>query len=140
MINNTFDEKFQKMKRRLEVLKQQFNFVSYQNDNVFLGFFSIEISYPQQKQFFYMSEQIFFHTVDTFYYTNTGQFRAKKMRYFDLEYQSEQRIASHDFIVNVGKHVYYRDVYIFVDRFKDLVIRYDIIYIIALYLRGSTLI
>ena len=39
------------------------------------------------------------------------------MGYFDPKHQQEQGTGP---VINVGKHVFYRDVYIFVDRLKDL--------------------
>ena len=60
------------------------------------------------------------------------------MGYFDFEYQLEY--GQQGSIINADKHVYYRDVYVFVDRLKDLTIRYKIIYIIILYLRDSAFI
>ena len=44
------------------------------------------------------------------------------MKYFDSKYQSEQgiKISTNDLIVNANKYVYYRNVYIFIDKLKNL--------------------
>ena len=44
---------------------------------------------------------------------------AKDVRYFDSSYENNSNFTA--FIVNVERHVFYRDVYVFVDRLKDLV-------------------
>lgn len=47
--------------------------------------------------------------------------KAEEVGYFDPEYQQEQGATSTPGpIANAGKYVVYRDVYIFVDRLKDL--------------------
>lgn len=51
--------------------------------------------------------------------TAKTEIRAEEVGYFDPEYKQEQGTTSGP-VVNAGKHVYYRDVYIFVDRLKDL--------------------
>ena len=84
-----------------------------------------------------MPKQNVSHTINTSYYTNTDQFRAEEMGYFDLEYQFEQNISNGS-IVNANKHVYYCDVYIFIDRLKDLIIQHDVK--ISSYLRDFVLI
>ena len=64
--------------------------------------------------------------------------RAEEVGYFDPEYTTEG--ASHTAVVNAGKHVYYRDVYVFVDRLKDLAVQNkDVKNVIVSCLRGSAL-
>ena len=52
----------------------------------------------------------------------TPTLRAEEVGYFDPEYQAENffKIDKRAPLVNAGKHVYYRDVYAFVDRLKDI--------------------
>ena len=45
------------------------------------------------------------------------------MSYFDPEYEKET--VKNAPVVNAGKHVFYRDVYVFVDRLKDLAVQHD---------------
>ena len=64
------------------------------------------------------------------------------MKYFDSKYQSEQEIeiSTNDSIVNAGKYVYYRNVYIFIDKLKNVTNQHlDIKLIIILYFRDSAL-
>ena len=63
------------------------------------------------------------------------------MRFFDPKYQQEHRILN-DPVVNAGKHVFYKDVYIFTDRLKDLAVQRresDVKSVITVYFRGSIL-
>ena len=66
--------------------------------------------------------------------------RAEEVGYFDPEHQQEQGNGP---VVNTGKHVFYRDVYIFVDRLKDLAVTRpnpnDVKRVITACLRGSAL-
>lgn len=48
------------------------------------------------------------------------EIRAEEVGYFDSEYQQEQGTISGP-VINTGKYMFYRDVYVFVDRLKDLV-------------------
>ena len=50
--------------------------------------------------------------------------RAEKIKYFDSEYQTKN-IYKQIFLVNADKHVYYRDIYIFVNRFKNIIFLRD---------------
>ena len=74
---------------------------------------------------------------------STSKLRSEEVGYFDPEYQGEsisQNINSA--VVNAGKHVYYRDVYIFVDRLKDLGAQYGnttVFNLIVACFRGSAL-
>ncbi|CAF9938253.1 hypothetical protein IMSHALPRED_000729 [Imshaugia aleurites] len=92
---------------------------------------------PHQEQQSLMPDQNLSHTTDSSHHTNPSQLRAEEVGYFDPEYQPEH--GQQEPIINADKHVYYRDVYVFVDRPKDLATRYNIIHVIALYLRGSAL-
>ena len=49
---------------------------------------------------------------------NVFKLRFKKMKYFDLKYQNEK--IFNFAIINVKKHVYYRDIYVFVNKLKNL--------------------
>ena len=49
--------------------------------------------------------------------TTKPEIRVEEVEYFDLEHQQEQ---GNELVVNTGKHVFYRDVYIFMNRLKDL--------------------
>ena len=61
------------------------------------------------------------HTNDSSSHTNLHQLRAEEVGYFDPKYQPEQQsTVPPGPVVNAGKYVYYRDVYVFVDRLKDL--------------------
>ena len=64
--------------------------------------------------------------------------RAEEVGYFDPEHQQEQGNGP---VVNAGKHVFYRDVYIFVDRLKDLAATRpnDVKRVITACFRGSVL-
>ena len=53
-------------------------------------------------------------------YTIPRPLRAEEMGYFDPKYQPKQGTLTNGSIVNANKYVYYRDVYIFIDRLKDL--------------------
>ena len=71
----------------------------------------------------------------------TKQLKAEDVGFFDPEYQDEKSISSEP-IVNTGKHVLYRDVYIFVDRLQDLAETHtssSVKDVIASCLRGSAL-
>ena len=54
--------------------------------------------------------------------TRKPEIRAETVGYFDPDYQQEkeQGVTNQGPVVNAEKHVYYRDVYVFVDRLKDL--------------------
>ena len=71
-------------------------------------------------------------------HTNPVPLRAEEVGYFDPEYQQEQRMSNGP-VINASKYVYYRDVYIFVDRLKDLATQHDIKHIISTCFRGSAL-
>lgn len=67
--------------------------------------------------------------------------RAEEVGYFDPEYQQEQGTISGP-VVNADKHMFYRDVYVFIDRLKDLASQRNTItirLIITACLRGSVL-
>ena len=64
--------------------------------------------------------------------------RAEEVGYFDPEYQQEQGNTQGP-VVNAGKYVYYRDVYIFVDRLKDLASQHDVKQLLSACLRGTAL-
>ncbi|KAM0801511.1 hypothetical protein BDR22DRAFT_888412 [Usnea florida] len=69
------------------------------------------------------------------------QLRAEEVGYFDPEYQQEHGSLNGP-VVNAGEYVFYKDVYIFTDRLKDLAVQRgeaDIKAVIALCLRGSAL-
>lgn len=52
------------------------------------------------------------------------QLRAEEVGYFDPEYQQEHGLnGSNGPVVNAGKHVFYKDVYIFTNRLKDLAVQ-----------------
>lgn len=76
--------------------------------------------------------------------------RAEDVGFFDFEYQSEQRaistivgaITAIVVVVNAGKYVFYRDVYVSVDRLKNLTMQHGdetVRNVIVACLRGSTL-
>ena len=48
------------------------------------------------------------------------QLRAEEVNYFDPKYKKET--VKNALVVNAEKHVFYRDVYVFVDRLKDLAV------------------
>ena len=81
------------------------------------------------------------HTNDSFYHTNSGHLRAEDVGYFDPEYQLEQGISNSP-IINAGKHVFYKDVYFFTDRLKDLAVQRgeaDVKVVMTTCFRGSAL-
>ena len=65
------------------------------------------------------------------------------MGYFDSDYQNEKEYrAINGPVVNAGKHVYYRDIYMFVDRLKDVARQHDgvrVRNVVTECLRGSAL-
>ena len=63
--------------------------------------------------------------------------RVEEVKFFDSKHQQEQEIDS---VVNADKHVFYRNIYIFVNRLKDLAVSYNVKRVITAYLRGSALI
>ena len=65
--------------------------------------------------------------------------RAEEGGYFDLDHQQQQ--GTNGPVVKAGKHVFYRHVYIFVDRLKDLAATRpnDVKRVITTCLRGSAL-
>ncbi|KAM0805252.1 hypothetical protein BDR22DRAFT_884789 [Usnea florida] len=71
------------------------------------------------------------------------QLRAEEVGYFDREYQQERGSSeSNGPVVNAGKHVFYKDVYIFTNPLKDLAVQRgeaDIKAVIASCLRASAL-
>lgn len=74
-------------------------------------------------------------------HTNTAKLRAEEVGYFDPEYQQEQGM-SHGPVVNAGKHIFYKDVYVFTDRLKDLAAQRgesDIKSVMTACFRGSVL-
>ena len=71
--------------------------------------------------------------------TTKSEIRAEEVGFFDPEYQQEQGTTQGQ-VVNAGKHVYYRDVYLFVNRLKDLAnYRDGVKHIVTVCLRGSAL-
>ena len=64
--------------------------------------------------------------------------RAEQVGYFDPEYQQEQGDTSGP-VANAGKYVYYRDVYVFVDRLKAMAKKNDVKPVISECLRGTAL-
>ena len=70
--------------------------------------------------------------------------RAEQVRFFDPEYQQEQGNISGGnnitgLVANAGKYVYYRDVYVFVDRLKAMIKKNNVKPVISEYLRGIAL-
>lgn len=62
------------------------------------------------------------------------------VKYFDFDYEINE---SNIFVINVERHVFYIDVYIFVDKFKKLIVRRNndrVQKVIIVYLRNLTLI
>jgi len=53
--------------------------------------------------------------------STASKLRAKDVEFFDPKYPSKQGATFVAFVMNANKHVFYRDVYVFVDRLKDLV-------------------
>ena len=47
----------------------------------------------------------------------SGKLRAEDLGYFDPDYESE----NNESIVSVGRHIYYRDMFVWIDHLKDLV-------------------
>lgn len=81
------------------------------------------------------------HTFGAVHHTNSRQLRAEEVGYFDPEYQQEQGTTNGP-IVNAGKHVFYKDVYVFTDRLKDLAVQYgetNIKAVMTACFRGSVL-
>ena len=52
--------------------------------------------------------------------SRSGKLRAEDLGYFDPDYESERNES----IVNAGRHIYYRDMYVWIDHIKDLVKTY----------------
>ena len=51
--------------------------------------------------------------------SQSDRLKAEEVGFFDPEYQQDHS-NGHELVVNAGKYVYYRDVYVFVDPLKDL--------------------
>ena len=85
------------------------------------------IEYPDQQQ-----EQPLYQSYEQ---PRAPALRAEEVGYFDPEYQN----AATGPVVNAGKYVYYRDVYVFVDRLKDLATQHDVKHVISACFRGSAL-
>ena len=70
--------------------------------------------------------------------------RAEQVRFFDPEYQQEQgdTLAGNISgpVANAGKYVYYRDVYVFVNRLKAMAKKNNVKPVISECLRGTALI
>ena len=47
--------------------------------------------------------------------------KIENLNYFDLDYKNE----SNDFIVNSNRHIYYRDIFVWIDYLKDLIRNYN---------------
>ena len=73
-------------------------------------------------------------------HTNSAQLRAEEVGYFDPEYQQEQGTMNRP-VVNAGKHVFYKNIYVFTDRLKDLTVqrRDEVKKVITSCFRGSAL-
>ena len=93
------------------------------NRQEYSRFPSIQIPPPQPPQNFLPQppEQPFPKPPGTSYYANTSHLGAEEVGYFDPEYQQEQ--GSNAPVVNAGKHVFYKDVYIFTNHLKDSVVQ-----------------
>ena len=73
--------------------------------------------------------------------TKSSHLRAEEVGYFDPEYQQEHG-SSNGPVVNAGKHVFYKDVYIFTNRLQDLAVQRgeaDTKAVLSSCLRGSAL-
>ena len=55
--------------------------------------------------------------------SNFSQLCFEEVDYFDSEYEKEKN--KHSTIINADKYVYYKDVYIFVNCLKNLIIQYN---------------
>ena len=64
--------------------------------------------------------------------------RAEQVEYFDPKYQQEQGDISGP-VANAGKYVYYRDIYVFVNRLKTIAKKNNVKPVISEYLRGTAL-
>lgn len=56
---------------------------------------------------------------------NASKLRAKEMKFFDSKYQSERTSIIIVAIINASKYVFYRDIYVFVNRLKDLIVLHN---------------
>ena len=69
--------------------------------------------------------------------------RVEQVEFFDSEYQQEQgNIADGNIsgsVANVGKYVYYRDIYVFVNRLKVMIKKNNVKSVISECLRGTAL-
>ena len=54
---------------------------------------------------------------------DSQNWKLDKVEFFDLEYKDSSNVNS--FIVNFERHVFYRDVYVFIDRVKNLTLMRD---------------
>ena len=55
----------------------------------------------------------------------TRQLRLEKIDYFDFEYEKKTSKKRAYSVMNANKYVFYRDVYIFTNRLKNLATQYD---------------
>ena len=49
--------------------------------------------------------------------SKSEKLRAEDLDYFDFDYENEHN----EFIISVGRYIYYRDIFVWIDHFKDLV-------------------
>ena len=101
----------------LLIIKQQIQIMIQEALNSALSFKSIvlfESIVLFSESIVISSKSIFVDSTST-----SSILRAEEMKYSNLEYQIEN-IDKQIFLVNADKHVYYRNVYVFVNRLKNM--------------------
>ena len=76
------------------------------------------------KSFFFVKN---FSASDSFFVfevaSNFSQLCFEEVDYFDFEYEKEK--DKHSVVINADKYVYYKNVYIFVNRLRNLITQYN---------------
>ena len=117
LINDNIDRKLKTLNQQLNVLIMIVNVLFSSINQIFFDFIDF-IDFIDSNDF---TDSISFFK----------QLRVENVSYFDFEYKHEKNISSakikqrYIFVVNVEKHVYYIEIYIFVDKLKNLIISHD---------------
>ena len=129
VIKNRFNKRFeQQIQKFIKILINQINQLKFiSTDTIIVKKEEISKSSKKQikkqfeKQFEKQSKKPFITIIDLIDFI--PKLRFEEMRYFDLKYQNEKSFQNFA-IVNAEKHVYYRDIYLFVNRLKNLDAQY----------------
>lgn len=97
------------------------------NDLLNVRFDSLQLFSQQILQLFIeTSNQTFFFIFSVEIVKFIRQLRLEKVDYFDSKYQKKSKKNNISIlIVNIKKHVFYKNVFVFIERFKNLVKQHD---------------